>query len=99
MYSLRCCGVKEFDGLWSDPVETLREMCRERSLKTKSTHIIFTSINERGESLRKYIMENKLGQVVMSDTRHNYNSGNKVTVYVFTPNRIRLNAWYRQHEN
>ena len=60
---------------------------------------ILFSDNKRsraGERLAKKIISQKLGGLIKSRVRKNPNSGNKVQIWIWTPNIPRLKRWWKK---
>lgn len=77
------------------------------NLDFECSHIVFSQAYNRGSKLKAgqgyadklaaYIKANDLGHVVRSRIATNPNSGNRVTVYLWTVNKRNLTAWYKRN--
>lgn len=74
-------------------------------------HVIFTGVTKcidkghnrgrednYGLKLSKWIEKQKLGTVVASPSRVNPNTGNKVTVWIWTVNKVNLIRYFKTHK-
>lgn len=50
-----------------------------------------------GERFAQYVRENKLGNVLKSESARNPNSGNQIAVWIWTVDQTALLAWGRDH--
>lgn len=93
-----CCGLKEYEGLFSDPKDSLDAICEYRYNKRgfNSAFILFTDtiVNGRGELLKLLILNLKLGTITETDAVENPNTSKLLKVYVFAPNDVELKKWF-----
>ncbi len=52
-----------------------------------------------GRAMVAFLKKNKLGTVTKIATKRNNNSGNMLTMWVFTPNRSKLKKWYAKNQD
>ena len=95
VHSMECCGIRELDGVSTTaPADVVRQVAR---METRiPAHLIFTQASAQnhelgyGWRLKQYIEENNFGTVVVTQPRKNPNSANKITTFVWTPNKARV---------
>jgi len=97
---LSCCGIAEYDGLLNDPEENLRRICSDRFSYENGAYIVFSDIRActRGKSLVKLIKKHKLGTIISPRARVNPNSGNKLKMWIWSPNDRLLKKWYNKQD-
>lgn len=96
-----CCGIRELDGV--------EEQSAERSALDAAyywfehdkdgAHIFFSVTNRKlhGKNLAAYIIKNKLGTVIKTSPTKNPNSGNMLTMWVWTVNKATFRAFWDKH--
>lgn len=102
----QCCGLGEMGGISSfDNPEMLCKaaLSYRNSLEVPIvSHLIFTQasgtkrLSGYGYNLAKYIIANGLGHVAASEPGENPNSGNYVTVFVWTLNERGIRRWAKK---
>lgn len=100
-----CCGVKEIVDICDEKLNNesllrdITDLRYEDGDKGNCCYYFFTDINlcEYGNSLKKYITDNKLGTVTRSGAKKNPNSGNSIKVYLWTVNNGALYLWHKKH--
>lgn len=100
-----CCGVDEINGLEKKPLETLLAVCRDKydawSGGAQHAFIIFTDTmsSRRGVRLAEYITEHKLGVLYKTEkAKRNPNSGNRIMVWIWSPNERELKKWWKKND-
>jgi len=93
---LNCCGITEIANIGNDVVQS-GKYNPELSIKTaqgrKAAFYIFSVPDYNlsiGQTLAKFITENKLGTVTKVGRQLNPNSGNKLTMWVWEPDQDAL---------
>lgn len=107
-----CCGIYEFEGFYNNTPKQvityiIKELKDEYWSETKPISkfppvIIFNDIIKTNklsgaEKLAKYIKKEKLGLLVCTPIRKNYNSGNKIKCWLWTLNKKNLKAWDKKN--
>ncbi len=105
-YDTQNCGVTELDGISScRPDVAIADLTiwgDSNFYDLEKNIYIFTQARKTkaqagyGFDLANYIENNGLGVVRHSDTAKNPNSGNYVTVFVWTVNHVGLKRWAKQ---
>jgi hypothetical protein len=94
-----CCGVNEITSLgdFRNSKDALQEVCRDMYwYEGNCAFITFTqagSGTRYGNNLKRYIESNKLGDVTVSPSKVNPNTGNRVRMFVWAINRPALDRW------
>lgn len=96
---MNCCGAGEIHGLMGNPKLFMREllprMHRYDGEQFNGIYLMYSDINtcQRGETLTKYILENKLGDIATLPPQTNPNSGNLLKVWLWSIDFKVLDAW------
>ena len=94
--STECCGVVELDGVGYDSAQSIVEQVHEEwgdYDHTKFRYVVFNdtptqgSDRPSGAKLANFIKKNKLGDIIVTKSNINPNSGNSLRVWVWTYNR------------
>ena len=98
-----CCGLREISGIarCSGPEKALENLAKGMLYDSSWRHAVFTQAGTRstyGEKFKAYILKEKLGTVVESETKVNPNSGNKLKAYVWTVDWRRMKGWMKRHK-
>lgn len=100
-----CCGIREIDGLEyaRDCKYALHEFLHRTKRNRLFRFAIFSESNftwnyhhgmtDYGQKLAAYIKQHKLGKVTKSNTAQNPNSGNNVTVWIWSVDWDALKKW------
>ena len=99
-----CCGLDEIEGLEGSPEETLLHVCEEKydigwGDGAKHAFLMFTDTTKsgRGKQLAEYIEKHGLGYVDKTrKARRNPNTGNYVSVWIWSPNEKALKKWWKK---
>ena len=106
---MECCGCREIDGLANrSPKKALqqiyfeaidREDINSNDGLLNFVFIIFTGVIKENyaQKFKKYLLDNKLGEVIETKTKTNPNSYNDIRVYVWTINRKAYGQWYEEN--
>lgn len=100
----RCCGIREIDGIqdYSENEEGAKELLIDaipRLTGELDGAFAFFSCNdesEMGAELMSFIEENDLGSVQQTRTVLNINSGNNLTMYIWTLNLDNMRNWHAE---
>jgi hypothetical protein len=86
------CGVSVLSGLSvSSPEQMVNKVLKERAItdtkKIREAFVVFSDVAEGhgGNSLCRYIKDNKLGDIVEFGPRMNPNTGNMIKMWVWSP--------------
>ena len=98
---MACCGTRELVGVsYRLPFALVKDLV----LSGKFAHVFFTDTDIRkpqrecsGWAMEEFINANNLGKVIMSETRVNPNSGNKLTAWIWTVSRNKLKKWQKEN--
>lgn len=86
-----CCGVGELSQIDQTPESILKDICDSWLIEEdfNGAFLIFSDVRDftHGEALKKFIADNKLGQVKVSLAKVNPNSGNPLKVYMWSVNK------------
>ena len=103
---MSCCGVKEIDELHCYTALTSMKNIAMGVLN-HCAFVIFTGVVEGvveiggttryGQDFATYITKNGLGEVMVSPTRVNPNSLNRLAVWTWIVDHKALGAWIREH--
>ncbi len=96
IYGTSCCGLKDYEGLQDTRLEDIFEEIYRYSLHNRFRFIMFTGtrrFSKKFDKVVKFIDDNKLGAVTVTDWARNPNSGNRVKVAVWTLDIKKLKAW------
>ena len=110
IYRTKCCGLREYSGLRSTPHETMkvfakelfggmvREDFRTTRVYIDGTYYLFSGTTRSVvKDLAKFIEDEKLGKVYKTGYKTNPNSGNRLMVFIFEPNKKKLRKWYARN--
>lgn len=111
--NLPCCAVKYLDGVSrGSPRDVLVRMYTQEqySEKLRPAFVIFTARDEKmpayeyGRNLKKYILDNRLGEIVESHAKRNIRPEYKkdvthdVRVYIWEINHGMYDKWYTENK-
>ena len=100
-----CCGLRDFNELISDPVESLKLFCalwfrNNAHGDENGAFVVFSDSDAEGDIaesngavLASYVRNNRLGAVHETDERHNPSSGNSLITYLLEPDNDALREW------
>ena len=97
---IACCGIRELHGIdYTHPGFSARAAVE--AARDAGAHVFFSSAYQgrrtrkqtNGAKLAAYILRHKLGSINEIPVKINRNSGNRLAMWVWTPNRARLNAF------
>lgn len=106
---MMCCGVTEVRGLCElSPGEFIKEFCErllvggycgQRKVNLDTAFYVLTGIvNERyGQLTKAYIEKHGLGAIIEGPMRTNFNSGNRIKVWIWAPSQSGLRKWWQEH--
>jgi len=98
-----CCALRELEDicLWdSRPKRVVNDVCESRFEDEQDcAFYLFTDVApyKHGESLKVYIIENRLGSVMETKGKRNPNSSNNVRCYIWKVNNTKLKKWKHDH--
>ena len=100
--NMTCCGVKEIDELHINTTAFTAMKNIASDILNRCAFVIFTGvvaidIMRYGENFATYITKNGLGEVMVSPTRVNPNSLNRLAVWTWIVDHKALGAWIREH--
>ena len=99
---MRCCGVKELNGISGDrsPEEVIRSLVHGGVWDSNFRFLIFTEAGSRsryGKNLAKFITDNALGDVVKSSKGINPNSRRVLTVWTWNVDHAGVRKWIKEN--
>jgi hypothetical protein len=100
-----CCGMFEINGVKNLKEKRKKEQFLYRSIEEGDIHqrgqvvpfLLFSDIYNKGSggrSLKKFILDNKLGDVITSPVKVNPNTGNKIEVFIWVTDAKAINKWF-----
>lgn len=108
------CGVREIDGLANrSPKKALQQIYWEAIDRDEINSVdwrndgllnfafmMFSGVIKENyaQKFKKYLLDNKLGEVIETKTKTNPNSNNDIRVYVWTINRKTYSQWYGENK-
>lgn len=96
-----CCGVDEMEGLEYDPLQNMLQYCEERFImgETQAFVLITDAVkNGNGRRLVNFILNNKLGSVISTESKKNPNSGNYIRAWLWSPNIKEVKSWWKNNK-
>lgn len=94
-----CCGLRDIEGLCErTPKEAMINVCYDFFRdEMDSAFILFTGVTKKryGQKFKKYILDNKLGTVIETESKRNPNSSNRIKTWVWTLNVTKLKSWFK----
>lgn len=101
-----CCGIREIDGLQYTTSEkkAIQEFLHRTKRNRYFRFVIFSQadgawarVPNYGVKFAAFIETNKLGTLTMSNTAVNPNTGNKVTVWIWSVDWDALKKWAKEN--
>lgn len=100
---LNCCGIDELvdiDFYKNEPKTVICDVCKTYFEDEKQcAFYMFSDINYKiaAKNLVKFIKKNKLGLITKSPSRVNPNSGNSLTIWLWTINKRNLKLYWKKN--
>lgn len=97
-----CCGLREIDDLsLTKPATSMIQICYDFFESMDSAFIVFTGVTKElyGRKFKKFILDNKLGTVIETESKRNPNSGNRIKTWIWTVNITKLKSWFKKNKN
>lgn len=94
-----CCGVGDISGLDASPKDIIAEVVYDRESNNSLPLMVFADVvaSRRAQALAKYIVDEGLGEVVMTGVKVNPNSANRIRAYLWTVDSRGLSRWSTKH--
>lgn len=100
--SMECCAIREIARLESNPVTVITSTMRHTEDDGDQVPAFFTfsdtSRSRAGKNLAKYIKSSRLGSALKTRSKRNPNTSNRVTVWVWSIDRPRLQRWWKKNK-
>jgi hypothetical protein len=100
--SMGCCGVREVQGLRSDPKQTILLIAKALFESEHNCAFIIlndANSNKRGQQAADLIRELKLGEISETRSKRNPNSRRLIKVWVWDYDRPALKKYWLEHKS
>ncbi|MFA5695834.1 MAG: hypothetical protein WC917_00010 [Bacilli bacterium] len=101
--NLDCCGIEELVDIAdyeTEPKTIIVDICTNYfENENQCAFYMFSDIQRKrsGKNLCKFIKKHKLGLITQSPSRVNPNSGNSLTIWIWTINKRNLRSFYSKN--